>query len=98
MTQEPIAAGPLEASVRRDDMQYCCGDDGRAYYVKAHVPFDQFLAAVRDEVDSDDPILNEQPSHCWMRVCRDFGEGHSVLVEAAPGSRGAFRATWIQDA
>lgn len=81
------------------DIQYCCGDDGRAYYTKAHVPFEDFMAALRREVDTDDdPILSEQPTHCWMRVCRDFQEEHAILVEAAPESRGAFRATWIQDA
>ena len=92
------AAGPLEASVRREDMQYCCGDDGRAYYVKAHIPLEEFMAALRYEVGADDPILKEEPVHCWMRLCRDFEQECSVLAEAAPGSRGAFRATWIQDA
>lgn len=80
------------------ELQCCYGDDGRAYYTKAHVPLDEFMAALRSEVDADDPILGEQPTHCWMRVCRDFNEGHAILVEAKPGSRGAFRATWIQDA
>lgn len=98
MEQTPIAAGPLEASVRLEDMMHCCGDDGRAYYVKAHIPLDAFMEAVRREVSEDDPILKEEPVHCWMRVCRDFEQECSVLSEAAPGSRGAFRATWIQDA
>ena len=80
------------------ELQYCCGDEGRAYYTKAHVPLDEFMAALRREVDADDPILGETPTHCWMRVCRDFQEEHAILVEAAPESRGAFRATWIQDA
>jgi len=98
MEQAIIAAGPLEASVRRDDLRFCCGDDGRAYYVKGHVPIDAFLAALRQEVTDDDALLKEEPEHCWMRVCRDFDEGCSVMIEAAPGSKGAFRATWIQDA
>lgn len=98
MEQAPIAKGPPEASVRREDMQFCWGDDGRAYYVKAHIPLDEFIAAVRREVDADDSILKGKPVHCWMRVCRDFEQECSMLVEAAPGSRGAFRATWIQDA
>lgn len=80
------------------ELQYCRGDDGRAYYTKAYVPFAEFIAALRREVDEDDQILREQPTHCWMRVCRDFQEEHAILVEAAPESRGAFRATWIQDA
>lgn len=91
-------SSPVDRRVRRDDMMFCAGDDGRAYYVKAHIPLDEFMSAVRYEVSPDDPILKEEPHHCWMRVCRDFEAGHSVLVEAAPGSRGAFRATWIQDA
>lgn len=79
-------------------LDYTNGDDGRAYYTRGHVPLDEFMAAVRGEVDTDDPLLSEQPTHCWMRVCRDFNEGHSILVEALPNSRGAFRVTWIQDA
>ena len=94
----PIAQGPVDVNVMRDALRYCCGDDGRAYYVQAHVPLDQFMAVLREEVGIDDTILKEEPVHCWMRVCRDFEEGHAVLVEAKPGSRGAFRATWIQDA
>jgi hypothetical protein len=98
MTTSAASAGPLEATVRRSDIEFCCGDDGRAYYVKAHIPLNEFMAAVRYEVGEDDPILAEEPTHCWMRVCRDFEQECSVLVEAAPGSKGAFRATWIQDA
>lgn len=79
------------------DLNYCCGDDGRAYYAKGHVPFADFMSALRLDVGEDDSILLEQPIHCWMRVCRDFQEGHAILVEAAPESRGSFRATWIQD-
>lgn len=98
MEQAPIAAGPLEASVMRDNLRFCGGDDGRAYYLKGHVPFDAFMAAIRMEVTDDDTILNEEPEHCWLRVCRDFDEGNQIIVEAKPESKGAFRATWIQDA
>ena len=80
------------------DMHYCHGDDGRAYYVKGHVPIDAFKADLVKQVDADDDILNQEITHCWMRVCRDFEEGHSILCEAEPNSRGAFRATWVQDA
>lgn len=79
------------------DLHYCHGDDGRAYYAKGHVPFDEFMAALRQQVNDDDPILHEEPSHCWMRACRNFQEGVPVLAEAPAGSRGAFKATWIQD-
>lgn len=80
------------------DLEYTQGDDGRAYFTKGHVPFDAFMASVKGEVEKHDPILSEVPVHCWMRVCRDFQEGHAVYVEAKPESRGSFRATWIQDA
>lgn len=80
------------------DLQFCGGDDGRAYYVKGHVQIPAFMDVLRQEVGSDDPLLREQPEHCWMRVCRDFEEGHQIIVEAKPNSKGAFRATWIQDA
>lgn len=98
MAQAPIAAGPLEASVMRSDLRFCGGDDGRAYYVKGHVPLEAFMAVLREELDDDDAILKEEPEHCWMRICRDFEEGHQIIVEAKPESKGAFRATWIQDA
>jgi len=98
MEQAPIAAGQLEASVMRDSLRFCSGDDGRAYYLKGHVPLDAFMAAIRMEVTDDDTILKEEPEHCWLRVCRDFEEGHQIVIEAKPESNGAFRATWIQDA
>lgn len=79
------------------DMCYCNGDDGRAYYVKGHVDIAEFKAALADEVDKGDPILAEDVSYCWMRICRDFQQEHSVIAEAAPNSRGAFRVTWVQD-
>lgn len=98
MENTPIAASPLDIPVMRSDLVYCAGDDGRAWYVKGHVPLDAFMAVLREEVFSDDTILQEAPSHCWMRIGRDFQEEHAILLEATPGSRGAFRATWIQDA
>lgn len=78
-------------------LEYCHGDDGRAYYVKGHIPLNEFMDALRKEVDADDPILAEQPYHCWMRVCRDFSEGHQIFMEAKTRSRGSFKCTWIQD-
>jgi len=79
------------------DLNYIHGDEGRAFYVKGHVPLDAFMDAVRQEVEVDDVILSENPSHLWMRVCRDFQEEISIFVEAAPHTRGAFMATWIQE-
>lgn len=79
------------------ELNYIHGDAGRAFYVKGHVPLDAFMDAVRREVEAGDVILDEKPSHLWMRVCRDFQEEISVFVEAAPHSRGAFMATWIQE-
>jgi hypothetical protein len=79
------------------EVHYVCGDDGKAYYAKGFVPFDKFMAAVKAEEYDDAPILICKPEHCWLRTCRDFQEERTVFVEAAPGSRGAFRVTWVQD-
>lgn len=75
---------------------YFCGDDSRGFYVKGHIDLAEFMELVRREVDSDDQILQETPTHCWMRSCRDFQNETSILVEAEPNSRGAFKCTWIQ--
>lgn len=91
-------ANEVDGVVMRFDMHYCHGDDGRAYYVKGHVPIAEFKTELSKQVDSNDDIINQEISHCWMRVCRNFDEGHSILCEAEPNSRGAFRVTWVQDA
>ena len=78
------------------EIEYCYGDDGPAYFARDHVPLDEFMAEVTKQVDPDDRILEEEPSHCWMRVCRNFQEETMMFVEAEPGSRGAFKCTWIQ--
>lgn len=78
------------------EIEYCCGDDGPAYFTRDHVPLDEFMAAVAKEVDSDNRILEEAPGHCWMRVCRNFQEETMIYVEAKPESRGAFKCTWVQ--
>lgn len=96
-TNNESGAGLNSAASDCYQFEYCHGDDGRAYYVKGHVPLDTFMSELRKEVGEDDPILLETPEHCWMRVCRDFNEGHSILTEAKMGSRGSFKCTWIQD-
>jgi len=78
-------------------LEYVCGDDGRAYFAKGHVDIASFMTALRKEVNSDDHILTETPEHCWMRYVRDFGDAQTLITEAKTGSRGAFKATWIQD-
>ena len=78
------------------EIEYCCGDDGPAYFTRGHVPLDVFMVEVAKQVDHDDRILEEQPSHCWMRVCRNFEEETMMYVEAKPESRGAFKCTWVQ--
>ena len=65
------------------ELKYCCADDGRAYYTKAHVPFEDFMTALCREVDPDDPILSEQPTHCWMARVR---AGRDDITSAAPWS------------
>ena len=79
------------------ELQYCFGDEGRAYYAKGHVPLDEFMAELCKEVGADDTILDEHPIHCWLRVCRDFQSESPILVSAIPGSLGSFKATWIQE-
>jgi len=77
--------------------EYCNGDEGRAYYVKGHVPLVEFMAALRNEVGPDDVILSEKPVYMWLRICRDFQAGCPIVLEAKAESRGAFKATYIQD-
>lgn len=79
------------------ELRYLREEDGAAYYTKGHVSIDDFMAAVEKETGPDDSILKESPSHIWLRATREFGENQTVYGEAKPGSRGAFKATWIQD-
>ena len=77
-------------------IKHCYSEEGSAYFTKGHVPLEAFMDNVAKEVDPDDSILNCEPVHCWMRVCRDFQEEAAIYVEAAPESRGAFKCTWVQ--
>lgn len=77
-------------------LKSCRDDNGYAFYIKGHVDLADFMSAVAIGVDPDDPILSETPVHCWMRVCRDFSNEASLIAEATPNSRGAFKCTWIQ--
>lgn len=79
----------MELMIYRDDY-------GTSAMAKGHVPLPEFMAAVRAEVDEDDPILGEEPEHTWMRYTYDFQERRRCIEEARPGSRGAFKATFIQ--
>jgi hypothetical protein len=78
------------------NLEYLRAEYGEVYFTRGHVPLDKFMDELRRQVDSDDPILLEDPEHLWMRCCRDFQEGIGVYVEAVPESRGAFKCTWIQ--
>jgi hypothetical protein len=78
------------------ELHYFYGDDGAAYMVKGHVDSGEFMASLRKEVGADDPILNSKPEHCWKRYMRDFEEERTVIGNAKPNARGAFRATWIE--
>jgi hypothetical protein len=79
------------------EIQSCGEYDGDiAYYVKGHVDLKEFMNHMQYEVDSDNPILKEQPTHTWMRVVRNFHEEMMEIVEAAPNSRGSFKCTWLQ--
>lgn len=78
------------------DLRRFDDDDGHAYMAKGHVDLADFMAAVRAKCDEGDPILDETPEHCWMRYTRNFAEGCQSIGEAAPESKGAFKATWVQ--
>jgi hypothetical protein len=77
-------------------IEYCFGEDGPSFNARGHVPLDEFMNEVALNVDSDDRILKETPVHCWTRVVRDFESGVMMYTEAVPGSRGAFKCTWVQ--
>lgn len=79
-------------------LTYWHNDNGRAFHARGHIEISEFMTALRAEVDDDDLILSQQPEHCWMRRGTDFQERQPIIIQASPGSRGAFRATWIQDA
>lgn len=78
------------------EIESCFSEDGAAYMVRGHVDQLEFKAALLKEVGSDDPILNRPITHEWVRVCRDFETMQMVYMEAAQGSRGAFKTTWVR--
>lgn len=78
-------------------LKYWHNENGRAFHAKGHVEIAEFMEALRAEVDDDDPILGQTPEYCWMRRGTNFLERQPIITEAIPGSRGSFRATWIQD-
>lgn len=78
------------------EIESCFGEDGSAYMVKGHMDQFEFKAALLKQVDSDDPILTRPISHEWTRVCRDFESGQMVFMEAAQGTKGAFKTTWVR--
>ena len=78
------------------DVEYCWGEEGEAFFVREHLPLDEFMDRIKNEVDPNDPILKSTPRHCWMRVCRDFQNNSMVYAEAKPASKGSFKCTWLQ--
>ena len=76
-------------------LEYLFNDESQTFMTRGHVPFDDFMAALEAEVGQDDPFLEQQPKHVWLRAVRDFEDGGSVYTEAKTGSRGAFKATWV---
>lgn len=73
------------------------GNDGAAYYVRGHVPLDEFLEAVRKQWgDVGNP---EKARHCWARLIprtgRDYDQEFLTQDKPAPG---AFACTfWAEE-
>lgn len=80
-------------------IEYLHGDEGKAFIAKGFYPLDEFMQAIKNHemINSDDNILTQEPSHLWMRVCRNFQEQTRMYIEARPHSKGAFKCTWVQE-
>lgn len=79
------------------NIKYCKDDNGRAYYTRGHVDIYVFQEMLAKLINKDDPIMEQEPEWCWMRMCRNFHDKTTIIVEAIPHSRGAFPVTWVQD-
>lgn len=79
------------------ELTYLQGEDGIAYFARGHVNVMGFMLALVQEVGPEDSILQSAPEYIWLRTTRDFQEGRTMYEEAVPNSRGAFKATWIND-
>ena len=80
------------------EIEYAEDEGGhRSYYIKAFVTDAEFRAALSYQVEDGDPILKAPLRRTWKRMARDFGEGCTIIIDAAKGSRGAFPVTWVED-
>ena len=69
----------------------------RTYYIKAHVTDTEFRDALKREVEDNDPIVDAPLCRTYKRMARDFSEGHTIIIDADKGSRGAFPVTYCEE-
>lgn len=77
------------------DVMYLAGDDGCAYMAKGHVDLGEFKKAINE--DSYGLFSHCTPKHIWLRTVYNFQEERTEYMEAKPNSRGAFKATWVDE-
>ena len=98
MEQTLAAVGaPVEPTVRRYPLDVeNVGEDTYILMSKGHHDVHEFMRAVR--ADYSWPL--GMPTHEWMRaIPAPANSGYRCLyVEAKPGARGAFQATYVREA
>jgi len=97
MTTTAAGVAPLERQVRRYPLDVeNVGEDTYILMSKGHHDVHEFMRAVR--ADYSWPL--GMPTHEWMRaIPAPANSGYRCLyVEAKPGSRGAFPATYVREA
>ena len=93
----PAVGGPVERQVRRYPLDVeNVGEDTYILMSKGHHDVHEFMRAVR--ADYSWPL--GMPTHEWMRaIPAPANSGYRCLyVEAKPGARGAFPATYVREA
>lgn len=92
-----IAAGPLEAIVRRYPLEIHAlnGDDCATLMSKGHHDADAFMAAAKEHWGA--PLKGfDKLMHDWWRAIPDStGDYRFMYHPAKPGTRGAFPVTAI---
>jgi hypothetical protein len=92
----PLQAVRVDAVVSGISLEYCYGDDGPAYWARGDIADDVFRAALRREVDDDDPIMRSNIKHGYMRYSPDPEGEHPVVIDFdVAHKRGAWLATWV---
>lgn len=79
------------------EINYATTEDGQTiYYSRGHIDRSGFLSELEKWTDPGDAVLESEVEHRCKRVCRDFEERCSIIVDAEPRSRGAFPVTWVE--